>query len=135
MTPCCRGTTATRGGRNARASHAHGGGTTLTPKDLEIGWRTVYGEARGEPWEGKVAVAWVLRNRLERTDGGWRRDTSLAGLCRGPYQFSCRVANDPNQDKLLAVPPGDPVALVCQHALLIVQRVHPDDDPTGDACH
>ena len=31
--------------------------------DMDVAARTVYGEARGEPDEGKIAVAWVIRTR------------------------------------------------------------------------
>ncbi len=36
----------------------------ITPDDLITAARTVYGEARGESWEGKLAVACVIVNRL-----------------------------------------------------------------------
>ena len=32
-------------------------------RDLNILTLTIYGEARGEPHEGKVGVAWSARNR------------------------------------------------------------------------
>jgi hypothetical protein len=39
----------------------------LTPGDLDIGWRTVWMEARGEPYEGKVAVAsWLTASVTRR---------------------------------------------------------------------
>lgn len=54
--------------------------------ELDIATRTVYGEARGESYEGKVAVAWVIRNRLARPCW-WGRD--IKGVCTHPWQFSC----------------------------------------------
>lgn len=39
-----------------------------TEKDLQIMANAVYGEARGEPYEGQVAVAAVILNRLESPD-------------------------------------------------------------------
>ena len=61
--------------------------------DLEVMARTVYGEARGEPWLGKVAVAWVLRTRAELDLGNDGRPDwwgeGLAGVAMAPWQFSC----------------------------------------------
>ena len=37
----------------------------FTEKDIQIMANAVYGEARGEPYEGQVAVAAVILNRLE----------------------------------------------------------------------
>lgn len=54
---------------------------------------TVWGEARGEPVQGQVAVACVVRNRLKRVTHAvatWR------GVCLAPWQFSCFNADDPN---------------------------------------
>jgi N-acetylmuramoyl-L-alanine amidase len=48
--------------------------------------RTVWAEARGEPWLGQVAVAWVIRNRAS-CPGWW--GTDLISVCRAPAQFSC----------------------------------------------
>ncbi|WP_332649265.1 spore cortex-lytic enzyme [Lysinibacillus sp. 54212] len=39
-----------------------------TEKDLQIMANAVYGEARGEPYEGQVAVAAVILNRLESSE-------------------------------------------------------------------
>ena len=55
--------------------------------------QTVWGEARGEPWEGMIAVAWVIRNRVD-TDLGSDRKPDWWGegykeVCLKPYQFSC----------------------------------------------
>jgi len=68
----------------------------FTPKDLEVTAKTVYGEARGEPEGGRVAVAWVIRNRAETQYGG---DTPEE-VCMRPAQFSCWNPNDPNLPKL-----------------------------------
>lgn len=60
---------------------------------------TVWGEARGEPVEGQIAVANVVRNRLHRATNAaprWR------DVCLAPSQFSCFNAYDPNYVKVLA---------------------------------
>lgn len=51
---------------------------------------TVYGEARGEPVEGRIAVAWVIKNRASS-----RRQT-IQTVCLARYQFSCWWGNDAN---------------------------------------
>ena len=63
----------------------------VIPDDV-WGALTVYAEARGEPYEGKVAVARVIRNRVTQ---GWEKD--VAGVVLRPYQFSCFNTQDPNR--------------------------------------
>jgi N-acetylmuramoyl-L-alanine amidase len=49
-------------GGTARASYA---GRNLTANDLKLMSNAVYGESRGEPYIGQVAIAAVILNRLE----------------------------------------------------------------------
>jgi len=44
---------------------------------------TIYGEARGEPFKGKLAVAAVIQTRARRSN------TSLTEICLTEKQFSC----------------------------------------------
>jgi cell wall hydrolase len=46
---------------------------------------TIWGEARGEPIEGKVGVAMVMRNRLR---AAYRGATSYVAVCTAHAQFS-----------------------------------------------
>lgn len=46
---------------------------------------TLYGETRGEPIEGQIAVGCVIRNRVQI--GRW--GASYAKVCLAPWQFSC----------------------------------------------
>ena len=57
----------------------------VTSEDLEVMARTLWAEARGEPYEGQVAVAWVIRNRA--ADKRWPR--TIHQVCKQPWQFSC----------------------------------------------
>lgn len=57
----------------------------------------IYGEARGENTEGKIAVAWVIVNRAKH--GGWYGD-NIKGVAYKKNQFSCFNSNDPNYEKL-----------------------------------
>ena len=64
----------------------------------------LYGEARGEPIEGKIAVASVIINRLKK---GSYYGKNLRGVILKPLQFSCfneldpvTKKPDPNRKKL-----------------------------------
>src|SRR3546814_20461789 len=80
--------------------------------DIEALSRTLYGEARGDDWRGKVAVAWSILNRAtidlhnDGTPDWWGE--GVAGVCRKPWQDSCWNANDPTRAQQLSVPPGNP---------------------------
>ena len=51
----------------------------------------IWGEARGEPIQGQIAVANVVRNRvLHRNDLNW------LAVCLADRQFSCFNVDDPN---------------------------------------
>ena len=66
-----------------------------SPLDRDTLARTVYGEARSEPWAGQVAVAWVVRNRAESTTTWWGR--GIRGCCVAPYQFEAWAKDNPNR--------------------------------------
>jgi spore germination cell wall hydrolase CwlJ-like protein len=67
---------------------------TYTDGDLDAVARTLWGESRGETKEGKIAVAWVIKNRVLSPKTWWGKD--YASVCRAKYQFSCWNVNDPN---------------------------------------
>lgn len=60
---------------------------------------TVYGEARGERVEGKVAVACVIRNRVNENRFG----VGFKAVCLAPWQFSCwkREGGAANHDAIM----------------------------------
>jgi N-acetylmuramoyl-L-alanine amidase len=87
---------------------------TLTYHDADVLARTIWGEARGEPWDGKIAVAAVMLNRWR--SGRWFAAPTLAGTCQKPGQFSCWLDNDPNKAKLLAVTLADASLQECWSA-------------------
>jgi spore germination cell wall hydrolase CwlJ-like protein len=57
----------------------------------------LWGEARGEPIEGKLAVAWVVRNRV--LDRRW--PDNYEDVILQPWQFSCFLPGDPNRHSVL----------------------------------
>jgi hypothetical protein len=58
----------------------------------------IYGEARGEPAEGKIAVGSVI---LERVDHRAWDGKTVHEVCLKKYQLSCFNPGDPNRGKLL----------------------------------
>ncbi len=54
---------------------------------------TIFGEARGESREGKIAVGSVILERVDHR--GWDGST-IKEVCLMPWQFSCFLPGDPN---------------------------------------
>ena len=67
--------------------------------DRDVVALTIWGEARGESIEGKIAVACVIQNRL--VDGRW--GSTYPSVCQARKQFSCWNAGDPNRAKIQAL--------------------------------
>lgn len=86
---------------------------------------TLWAEARGEPYEGMVAVARVIRNRARQ---GWAHD--YVGVVLQPYQFSCWNTQDPNRLSAARVDVADPNFVRCRQAW-IESEAH--DAGIGDA--
>ncbi len=62
------GGSSTSGSKNNSSSGSMQLPANYTERDLQLIANAVYGEARGEPYEGQVAVAAVILNRLESPD-------------------------------------------------------------------
>lgn len=105
----------------------------FTDHDLDVCTRTVWGEARGEPVEGQVAVSWVIRNRAEHP--AWWGKTP-AEVCLHKWQFSCwNTTGDQSQScRLEALKPDDSayerIGLVVKSVFI---GLYPD--PTNGATH
>ena len=56
--------------------------------ELEVYAKTVYAEARGEPEEGQIWVAWVIKNRARMNRDYWGRNR-VKDVCLCPGQFEC----------------------------------------------
>lgn len=63
----------------------------LIPDD-KLAILTIAQEALGEPFEGKLAVAEVIRNRMAKK---YQSDGTVEGTVLKPYQFSGWLPNDP----------------------------------------
>lgn len=103
----------------------------MTEEDVQIMARTIFGEARGEIDEGKIAVGWVIRNRAAKYG------CSIAEACLKSVHFSCwnnAASNDANQLSMLTANLGERayarcMVAACQVAYGLVQ------DPTAGATH
>lgn len=62
----------------------------MIPKISDEQWMcaTVYMEARGEPYEGKLGVAFVILNRSRA------KKQSISDVCLSPWQFSAWNTNE-----------------------------------------
>ncbi|MFN4017505.1 MAG: cell wall hydrolase [Reyranella sp.] len=103
--------------------------------DVAVVARTLWGEARGEPHDGKAAVAWVIRNRASRARFSpdlFGRAGAAAAVCQAPWQFSCWNEADPNRAKLLVLKPID-MAIEMQIATDVLAGAI--EDPTNGADH
>ena len=96
--------------------------------DMELYAATVFLEAEGEPEEGKVAVAWVIRNRIDA------KTTTIREIALAPWQFSCWNPDYAGQRKVrLTVPDPERWASCWRAAVGAYYRLLPD--PTAGADH
>jgi N-acetylmuramoyl-L-alanine amidase len=70
-------------------------------EDILIAGRTIFGESRGEVYEGQRAVAHVILNRA-RKEGG------ISQACLRPKQFSCWNVGDATRNRMISVTTDDP---------------------------
>lgn len=98
----------------------------LSEADLDTLVRTLHGEVRGEPRDGAIAVAHVIRNRAIR------RGTNAATECLRPWQFSCWNANDPNRKVITSLRPDSEAY---RHWVAIAREAWARPDITGGALH
>ena len=104
----------------------------ITEQDIDTVARTVYGEARGEGTDGRLAVAHVIQNRL--MDPTQRYGGTYEEVCKKAAQFSCWNADDPNRMKLMMVTLSDPWFRQCYCAALHVICLW-EKDSTGGSKH
>lgn len=104
---------------------------TQVAQAIDVLARTIYGEARGESFNGKVAVAYTIINRAARPSW-WGGD--ITTVCLAPKQFSCWNSDDPNFALLQEVNLDSFSFRDClAAALLVYNRTLPD--PTNGATH
>ena len=81
--------------------------------DTALAAITIWQEARGEAYEGKLAVAEVIRNRMKER---YASDGTVAGTVLRPKQFSGWNGGDPNRIPSLKIDDGDEAAAGCIRA-------------------
>ena len=93
----------------------------------------IFGEARGESYEGKVAVAWVIRNRKER--GGWFGKDYIEVMTK-EYQFSSLLLDNVNSKKIKDPLSHEPFS-VWAECYQLADKVSKGKipDPTNGATH
>lgn len=98
--------------------------------DAAIVARTIYGEARGEPPDGKLAVAYSIVNRWKSKR--WFAGKTLASTAMKADQYTCWSTRDPNREKMCDLADAD--LAECQAAALaaILGTVA---DPTDGCTH
>ena len=96
--------------------------------DMELYAATVLLEAEGEPEEGKLAVAWVIRNRIDQ------KKTTIREIALAPWQFSSWNPEYAGQRKVrLTAPDPGRWASCWRAAVAAYYRLLPD--PTQGADH
>ena len=110
-----------------------GSGLVVLWADLDLGARTVAGEARGLPVDGQRAVACAIVNRAIARHRG---ELHVAGVVLEPWQFSCWNAGDPNRDVICDLAAADRVYRVALGAFLwALDAAGTPLDPTFGATH
>ena len=72
---------------------------TQAEEKLILRW-TVAQEAEGEPFDGKLAVAWTIMNRARALG------KSVSDVCFAPWQFSAWNTDSPTRRRLDDIGPG-----------------------------
>ena len=83
---------------------------------------TIFLEAEGETDEGKIAVAWVIRNRMDE----YKKD--IHGIILMPKQFSCWNEDYEGLRKARLTSPKDRIVFEAGIRKLL-------QDPTDGSCH
>ena len=71
--------------QGSSSSSSSGSSSGVSSNDLYLLAKVVYGEARGEPYTGQVAVAAVVLNRVESPDF----PNTISGVVYQPWAFTC----------------------------------------------
>ncbi|CAF1544318.1 unnamed protein product [Rotaria magnacalcarata] len=95
---------------------------------LDVFRKTIYAEARGEPTDGQIWVAWVIKNRVRLNRDYWGGD-SIKDVCLKSGQFECwNGRSDIHIDEPAAY------AQVCE-VVDPIYSANPGQDPTDGCDH
>ena len=102
----------------------------VTLEDIMIGARTIYGEARGEKYDGMKAIGHVLINRVARKIGD--PDHTIASAALRHRQYSAWNEGDANRIAMQEANVSDPTFRKCLSAMI---EALDEADPTNGARH
>lgn len=102
-------------------------------EDLHVAALTMIGEARGEPQNGKIGVAWVLRNRAQAVQ--W--PDTIKAVAKQPLQFSTWNESADNLTNLHRMATAGWSSDLYRECRAIAAGVFADllSDPTSGATH
>lgn len=106
----------------------------LSMDDEDAAVRTVWGEARNQPFEGQVAVAFVIRNRATWNPPTWWGHT-VQTVCLKPWQFSCHNPDDPNCKALADLSSNNLTYVAIESGVVRPVMAAAILDPTNGATH
>lgn len=105
----------------------------LSIDDIVTGTYTILGEARTQTYQGQLAIAYVIINRLHRPN--YFMQSSIRGVCRAPLQFSVwNNSADKNLEITVGIPMSSMQFMVAMNALLTA-ITGTESDPTNGADH
>ena len=95
----------------------------ITWSEIDLLAGLIYGEARGEPWSGKVGVGLVVRNRVNQP-GFWNWGRNWREVILKPKQFSCFNPANKNLPKIIEA--KDRKGLRWQECRMIAEQIYLD---------
>jgi spore germination cell wall hydrolase CwlJ-like protein len=98
--------------------------------DLSLLALMVWREARGEPYEAKLGVAWTAVNRAKRPS--WWGGPSIASVILKRSQFTSFMPGDPNA---LKFPLPDDPSWPDSYRAAVAAYTGAEPDPTAGATH
>lgn len=104
---------------------ADGGDEMMDVVNIIIATLTVAMEAGGEPRKGKLAVAWVLQNRV-------KAGRSMTDVIFDPWDFSCWNTDSPTRANIDKLALDSDLVAECMSAVLAATH-NLEPDPTNGA--
>ena len=109
----------------------------VTAEDMRILALTIDGEAEGEPFAGKVGVAFTVINRCHARRWWGEPDHTISTVCLFPSQFTCWSEQDGNPKRLrgLSLEKDSPYRQCLAAAAVAVHAMPEMPDPVAGATH
>jgi spore germination cell wall hydrolase CwlJ-like protein len=88
----------------------------LSEQEKDLITKTIWAEARGQTFDGQIAVAEVILKRLRNSEAG------VSEIVKAPKQFSCWNKRDPNRKKMQKLNATNPGYQIARNALEIALK-------------